>query len=456
MEREHSVLVIDDEPIIRVTTVDALEAEGFRAKTAATGKEGLEMIAAGSFDIIITDLRLPDMNGLAILKEVKRNVPTAEVVIITAYGSVDSAVEAMKTGAYDYVTKPFTTEELLLVLKRLLEMRHLRQENIALRKQIERESGPKPIVGKSPQMKRIYELIETVSQVDTTVMIYGQSGTGKELIANAIHFSSPRKKGPFIKVNCAALPESLLESELFGHEKGAFTGALTQKKGRFELAHRGTLFLDEIGDISPGVQVKLLRVLQEHQFERLGGTRTLSVDVRIICATQRNLKGEIRKRRFREDLYFRLNVVPIHLPPLRERKEDILPLADHFIHYYSEQMGRASKGLSQKAIELLGGYPFPGNIRELENAMERAVALNQGGRIEPEDLPEEFRSHGVSLLSQEVDGPRSLGSAVKSFEKCYIEEVLREAGGKKGKASELLKISRKTLWEKMKEYHISS
>jgi DNA-binding NtrC family response regulator len=454
MKKGYRVLVIDDEPMIRVTVVDALEEEGFRTSAASTGREGLEMIVGDDFDIVITDLRLPDMDGLQVLKEAKRHSARTEVVIITAYGSVDSAVEAMKNGAYDYVTKPFTTEELLLVLSRVLEMKRLRQENIALRKRVERDYGPKPMVGKSPQMKRIRELIATVSQVDSTVVIYGESGTGKELVANAIHFSCPRKDGPFIKVNCAALPESLLESELFGHEKGSFTGALNQKKGRFELAHLGTIFLDEIGDISPGVQVKLLRVLQERQFERVGGTRTLNVDVRVICASQKNLKKETQKGHFREDLYFRLNVVPVSLPPLRERKEDILPLADHFIQDYSKQIGRPPKKLGEKVLELLIGYSYPGNIRELENAMERAVALSQGTQIEPEDLPEEFKSHGMFKLYGELDGSKSLRSAIRSFEKRYIEHVLKEVGGKRVKASEILEISRKTLWEKMKEYRL--
>lgn len=454
MKKGYNILVIDDEPMIRLTVVDALEEEGFATSAATTGKEGLEMIAGDGFDVVITDLKLPDTDGLKVLKEAKRHSPTTEVVIITAYGSVDSAVEAMKNGAYDYLTKPFAPEELLLVLSRLLEMKELRQENIALRKRVEREYGPKPMVGKSPQMNRIRELIATVSQVDSTVVIYGESGTGKEIVANSIHFSSPRKDGPFIKVNCAALPESLLESELFGHEKGAFTGALTQKKGRFELANQGTLFLDEIGDISPGVQVKLLRVLQERQFERVGGTRTLNVDVRVICASQKNLKEETHKGRFREDLYFRLNVVPVSLPPLRERKEDILPLADHFIQDYSKQIGRMPKRLGEKVVELLIGYPYPGNIRELENAMERAVALSHGTQIEPEDLPEEFRAQGMLKIYGELGASKSLGSAIKSFERRYIEHVLKEVGGKRGKASEALEISRKTLWEKMKQYHL--
>lgn len=454
MKKGYNILVIDDEPMIRLTVVDALEEEGFATSAATTGKEGLQMIMGDSFDIVITDLRLPDMDGLQILKEAKKHSVMTEVVIITAYASVDSAIEAMKNGAYDYLAKPFTTEELLLVVSRLLEMKQLRQENIALRKRVEREFGPKPMVGKSPQTMRIRELIATVSQVDSTVVIYGESGTGKEIVANAIHFSSSRKDGPFIKVNCAALPESLLESELFGHEKGAFTGALTQKKGRFELAHQGTIFLDEIGDISPGVQVKLLRVLQERQFERVGGTRTLNVDVRVICASQKNLKEETQKGYFREDLYFRLNVVPVSLPPLRERKEDILPLAVHFIQDYSKQIGRMPKRLGEKVVELLTGYSYPGNIRELENAMERAVALSQGVQIEPEDLPEEFRTHGMFKLYGELDGSKSLGSVIKSFERRYIEHVLKEVGGKRGKASEVLGISRKTLWEKMKEYRL--
>jgi len=455
MSDKPRVLVIDDEPMIRLAVADALRDEGFETLAAENGKEGLELLKQAEVGIVVTDLKLPDMNGLDILKESKARDETIEVIIITAYGSVDSAVEAMKNGAFDYLTKPFPTEELILIMGRLLEIKHLRQENIVLKEAIQRESETKTMLGKSPRMGEIRDLIETVSQVDTTVMIYGESGTGKELVAHAIHHAGPRRAAPFIKVNCAALPETLLESELFGHEKGAFTGAFAQKKGRFELAHHGTLFLDEIGDVSPGVQIKLLRVLQERQIERVGGTRTQDVDVRIICATQRNLKNEIEAGRFREDLYFRLNVVAVNLPPLRERVGDILLLAEHFIRFYSKHMGRPPKQLSGAALEHLLKYPYPGNIRELENAMERAVALSKNTKIGPEDLPPEFHSLEQRHSTDETwNDSRPLATAVKAFEKQYIENMLHKMSGKKGMTSSLLGISRKTLWEKIKEYGI--
>jgi DNA-binding NtrC family response regulator len=376
--------------------------------------------------------------------------------LITAYGSIDSAVTAMKEGASDYLTKPFSMDELLLIIKRIQRIRELEEENLSLRKKVEGQFGLEGLVGKSPQMIKIYDLIETVSQTDTTVLVYGESGTGKEMVANAIHLRSPRKGRPFIKVNCAALPETLLESELFGHEKGAFTGAFKQRKGRFEMADGGTLFLDEIGDISQTVQVKLLRVLQERRFERVGGNETLSVNVRLICATQRDLKEEIRKGSFREDLYYRLNVVPIPLPPLRERREDIFLLADHFISKFSRKMGKEITGLSEEAKTILLTYAFPGNIRELENMLERALALIKGKVIQAYDLPEEVcgQASPVREICERIRGTKPLASATSVFEKEYIHSVLEKTKGKKGQAAEILGISRKTLWEKIKDLEI--
>ena len=450
------IIVIDDEPLMRVTVHDAMVAEGYEVVSAETGKKGIELLRETEWDILITDLRLPDMDGIQILKEVKSLNPETQVILITAYGSIDSAVTAMKEGASDYLTKPFSMDELLLIIKRILRIRELEEENRSLRKKVEEKFGLEGLVGKSPQMIKIYDLIETVSQTDTTVLVYGESGTGKEMVANAIHFRSPRKGRPFIKVNCAALPESLLESELFGHEKGAFTGAFKQRKGRFEMADGGTLFLDEIGDISPGVQVKLLRVLQERQFERVGGNETLSVDVRLICATQKDLKEEIRKGTFREDLYYRLNVVPVNLPPLRERREDILLLADHFMDKFSKKMGKEITGLSEDAHTLLLRYPSPGNIRELENMLERAIALIKGKIIQAEDLPEEVCGQPSSIqdICKRIRGSKPLASATKLFEKEYIQTILEKTKGKKGQAAEILGISRKTLWEKIKELEI--
>ena len=450
------MLIIDDEPLMRITLQDSLVGEGYEVVAAETGRKGVDLLRKNQWDIIITDLKLPDLEGIEILKEAKFLNPSTEVILITAYGSIDSAVSAMKEGASDYLTKPFSMDELLLIVKRLLRMRQLEEENILLRKKVEERYGLEGLVGKSQQMLKIYELIETVAQTDTTVLVNGENGTGKELVANAIHLQSPRKNGPFIKVNCAALPETLLETELFGHEKGAFTGALKQRKGRFESADRGTLFLDEIGDIFTTVQVKLLRVLQERQFERVGGNDTISVDVRMICATQKDLKEEIRKGTFREDLYYRLNVVPIVLPPLRERREDILLLADHFISRFSKKMGKEITGLSEEGKALLLKYPFPGNIRELENMLERAIALIKGKVIQAEDLPEEVcgQTSVIQALCEKIRGSKPLATAVNLFEKEYIQGVLEKTKGKKGQAAELLGISRKTLWEKIKELEI--
>jgi DNA-binding NtrC family response regulator len=451
-----TIMVIDDEPLMRMTIQDALVAEGYKVVTAETGENGLTFFREKQTDMVITDLKLPDMDGIQILREVKTFSPETQVILITAYGSIDSAVTAMKEGASDYLTKPFSIDELLLIIRRILRIRELEEENLSLRKKVEERYGLEGLVGRSPQMLKIYDLIETVSQTDTTVLVYGESGTGKELVANAIHLRSPRKRNPFVKVNCAALPETLLESELFGHEKGAFTGALKQRKGRFEMADRGTLFLDEIGDISPAVQVKLLRVLQEREFERVGGNETLSVDVRLVCATQRDLKEAIRRGAFREDLYYRLNVVSIHLPPLRERREDIFLLADHFIKKYSEKMGKEITGFSEDAKTLLLRYSFPGNIRELENMIERAIALIKGKIIQAEDLPEEVcgGTSRIQTICEKVRASKPLGQAVNLFEKEYIQSVLESTKGKKGQAAEILGVSRKTLWEKIKELEI--
>ncbi|MEW6334228.1 MAG: sigma-54 dependent transcriptional regulator [Thermodesulfobacteriota bacterium] len=450
------VLVIDDEPMMRVTVRDAMTAEGYEVATAETGARGMDILREKRVDILITDLRLPDSDGIRILKEVKLLNQETQVILMTAYGSIDSAVMAMKEGASDYLTKPFSMDELLLIVKRLIRMKQLEEENISLRKRVEERYGFEGLIGKSPSMLRIYELIETVAQTDATVLIHGESGTGKELAANAIHLQSTRKDAPFIKVNCAALPETLLETELFGHEKGAFTGALRQRRGRFELANRGTLFLDEIGDLPLSVQVKLLRVLQEREFERVGGNETISVDVRLICATLKNLKTGIQEGNFREDLFYRLNVVPLALPPLRERREDILLLTDHLIKKLSRKMGKEVTGLSEEAKLLLLKYPFPGNIREMENMLERAIALIKGTVIQAHDLPDEVsgQTGPAGVVHRSALADKSLGQAVAIFEREHIQNVLEMTKGKKGQAAEILGISRKNLWEKIKGLEI--
>lgn len=452
MKKKPHILIVEDEPLMRISISDALRQEGYKITDTGSGSEGLSLIQGGNFDAVITDLKMPEVDGMDVLKSSKHFSPSTQVIMITAYATVHTAIEAMKEGAYDYLTKPFSMEELLIILKRIFTYKEMEEENLYLREQI--KSKYKEIIGKSEKIRALFEEIDIISSTDTTVLLYGESGTGKELIAQAIHYRSARKDGRLIKVHCGALPETLLEAELFGYEKGAFTGAIKQKKGRFELAHKGTLFLDEIGDISPAIQMKLLRVVQERQFERVGGTETIDVDVRIICATGRDLKQEVQKGNFREDLYYRLNVVPITVPPLRERKEDILPLIEHFLKRFSREMKRPIKGLSPKAKELLLRYLYPGNVRELENAIERAMAMGRGEEIQPLDLPEEIRSiEGTTATeSAGMEEYASLKKAVEGFERAYISRTLKQASGNKTKAAEILGISRKTLWEKCKQY----
>ncbi len=466
------VLIIDDEPLMRISIADALKAEGCQVKVAVTGPEGVDLIKKEPFEIVISDLRLPGLDGLQLLQTCKEVSPRTGVIVITAHGSVETAVGAMKMGAYDYVTKPFSMDELLLIVKRLVKVLELEDENRSLREELEGRFSFKGLLGKNDKMREVLEKIKLVAPSDSTILIIGESGTGKELVANAIHHNSARREGAFIKVSCAALPESLLETELFGHERGAFTGALRQRKGRFELAHRGTLFLDEIGEIAPVVQVKLLRVLQERQFERVGGTDTIEVDVRLICATQRDLKKEVQAGRFREDLYYRLSVVPVYLPPLRERKEDILVLADHFLEGFANRAGKRPRLLSQRAKELVFRYSFPGNVRELENTLERAVTLShEGEEIQPWDLcgfpacpylggpPQPtcgFCSEGVPLAGGEkAAAVEHLADAREQFERQYILKVLERTKENKTEAARILGVSRKALWEKCKRYGIT-
>lgn len=466
-----SILVIDDEPLMRMSIVDALQAVGHDVQEAADGTEGLALLQTKPFDLVITDLRLPGADGVQIVRACQQAPRKPEVIVITAHGSVDTAVQAMKSGAHDYITKPFSMDELLLIVARVADMVALRQENVQLREELKSKFAFEGIVGKSQRMRDVLEKVKLVAKTDATVLIAGESGTGKELIANAIHHNSPRRAHPLIKVSCAALPETLLEAELFGHEKGAFTGALKQRRGRFELAHRGTLFLDEIGEISPVVQVKLLRVLQERQFERVGGTETIDVDVRLVCATQKDLKKEVAAGRFREDLYYRLNVVPIELPPLRERREDILAITEHLLHVAGERLKQPAKTLSPKAREILLRYPFPGNVRELENTIERAVALAQlNESIEAWDLCGEaqcpflkggeplpdcgFCAAAYSVSASSPVEETTLSAARERFERTHILEVLHRADWSKTTAAKMLGVSRKALWEKCKRYGI--
>jgi DNA-binding NtrC family response regulator len=457
---------------LRISIADALKAEGFQVKIAATGSEGVDCIKKEQFNMIISDLRLPGLDGLQVLQTCKEVSSRTGVIVITAHGSVETAVEAMKMGAYDYITKPFSMDELLLIVKRLVKLLELEDENRSLREELEGRFSFKGILGKNEKMREVLDKVKLVAPSDSTILIIGESGTGKEVVANAIHHNSSRREGPFIRVSCAALPESLLETELFGHEKGAFTGALRQRKGRFELAHHGTLFLDEIGEISQVVQVKLLRVLQERQFERVGGTATIEVDVRLVCATQRDLKKEVQSGRFREDLYYRLIVVPVYLPPLRDRKEDVLLLAEHFLEKFGNRMGKRHGTLSQAAQGMLLRYSFPGNVRELENTIERAVTLsNHAGNVEPWDLcgfpscpylggrPQAtcgFCSEETHLMAGEIGlTVEDLAAAREQFERQYILKVLEKTQDNKTEAARILGVSRKALWEKCKRYGIS-
>lgn len=387
------ILIVDDEKNYLLVLEDLLMEEGYQVHTASSALEGLEVVKARELDAVITDMKMPGMDGMALLEKVHIEKPDVPVIMMTAFGSVEKAVEAMKKGAFDYILKPFKNEELKLTIRKAIDHYRLICQNRHLTRELQDRYRFGNIIGKSAPMQRIYQLIEKVAPSKATVLITGASGTGKELIARAIHYNSPRKDQPFISVNCGALPETLLESELFGHEKGAFSGAVSQRKGRFELADQGTLFLDEISEMSTPLQVKLLRILQEMEFERVGGTQTLKVDVRIVAASNRNLKDEVAEGRFRADLFYRLNVVHVHLPPLRERRDDVHLLVNHFLNKYSGKE-RGPVSLDPEAMRILLDYPWPGNVRELENVIERAAILSSGDKILAKDLPLEIREGG--------------------------------------------------------------
>jgi len=445
---EKKILVVDDDSLLRDFLSETLNRSGYQVNLASTGEEALENIRKEDYDIILSDVRMPNMDGMELLKTTRNFLPDAKVVMMTAYGTVQNAVEAMKLGAYDYVMKPFSIDEIELVLKRALEHKQLLLENKLLRSEVIGKYRFDNIVGKSPQMQKIFELVETVADTKATVLITGESGTGKELIAKAIHYNSPRREGPFIRINCAALPEGLVESELFGHEKGSFTGAIRQSRGRFELADRGVLLLDEISEISLHLQGKLLRVLQEREFERVGSGIPIQVDVRIIATSNRDLNRLIEQGKFREDLFYRLNVVPIHIPPLRERKEDIPALAQHFLKKYNLENNRQIKGISQKVYEMFLEYFWPGNVRELENYIERAVVTAKGKILTPRDFPKELALGRINLPSEEIE----VGSTIYEAERKLILKTLKAQGGNRTKAAEILGISTRTLRNKLHEY----
>jgi two-component system response regulator HydG len=452
MSEKPRILVVDDEESHRIMLRAVLKDEGYEVDEATDGLEAVRSVEREPFDLVLLDVRMATMNGIEALTEIRKISPLIPVLIMTAYASVKTAIMALKAGAFDYLTKPLDVEELKILVQKALELYHLREENIALRERLGDRFDFSKIIGRSRKMKEVLDTLSLVAPTDATVLILGESGTGKELIANAIHQNSPRASQPFVKVACGALPETLLESELFGHERGAFTGAIARREGRFRVAHRGSIFLDEVGEMSPTTQMKLLRVVQEKEFEPLGSTRTMKVDVRVIAATNKDLEKEVKEGRFREDLFYRLNVVPVSLPPLRERKEDIPALAAHFFTIYREKNRKALQAISGKAMDLLMRYDWPGNIRELENCIERAVIMARGEIIAPADLAANIQVLSNGGEAQGLAFPS--GISLQEVEKALILRTLEDTGGNRTRAAEILGINRRTLQNKLKEYDI--
>jgi len=450
MVNNTNILVIDDEEAIRDACSQVLKKEGYSVKTAEDGVEGLRLFRTEFFHAVLLDLKLPGMDGMEILSLIKEEQPKTQVIIITGFASIDSAVEAMQRGASDYLPKPFTPEQLRLITEKALDSRKILIENIYLREELKKHIPFDMVIGKSKIMEKVLDVVKRISSSDSTVLITGESGTGKEILAREIHNHSPRREAPFVVVDCGALVETLFESELFGHVKGSFTGAYETKHGRFEVANRGTIFLDEISNISLNIQAKLLRVIQEREITRVGSTKPIKVDVRILAATNEYLADLVTKEKFREDLFYRLSVVPINLPPLRERKEDIPFFIDHFVKKYSQKARKKISGVSPQAKKTLMEYDWPGNIRELENTIERAVVLSRGEKIELDDLVYHGISAGSSLLLP-VGGKYK---ALEDIEKEYIKIILQAKHGNKSQTAKILGIDRKTLMAKIKKYKI--
>jgi len=479
------ILVIEDDESVRDVLRPFLQETGFEVTTAESGVTGVDMLRTEKFDLILTDLKLPGgIDGMGVLREVTANKINVPVIVLTGYATVETAVEAMKNGAFDYITKPFNFDELMIILKKALSVSKLQKENVMLKMQLKKKYNFRGLIGDSPTMQVVYELIEKIADTDSTVLITGESGTGKELIAKTIHYNNGmRAVGPFVPLNCAAIPKDLLESELFGHEKGAFTGAINTRIGRFELAQGGTLFLDEVGELDPSLQVKLLRVLQEREFERVGGVKTIKVDVRILAATNKDLENATREGKFREDLFYRLNVIPLHLPPLRKRIEDIPLLTAHFVQEFAKKRKREPLAVSPEAMECLIKYRWPGNVRELENLIERLTILVSGNAVHVSDLPEKlnqmsfphmelhhrgadngaeperaasisaimpFNGSGFEFSESGID----LNVAVSTMERNLIQKALQKTGGVRSRAAQLLGLNRTTLLEKMKKMGI--
>jgi len=447
MNEHIKILVVDDETPSREALGLLLKSAGFEITGAATGHEAFELLTAGSFDIVITDLFLPDLNGIDILKRVKALSPAMEVILITGHASAETAVRAMKEGAFDYITKPLNLDELRMIIDKALEKRRLLSENVYLKKQLRDKFEFANIIGSSPAMQKVFNRMKRIIKTDSTVLDMGESGTGKEIVAKAIHFNGHRKDKPFIAVHCGAIPESLLESELFGHMKGSFTGAVRDKIGKFEAADQGTIFLDEIGTMPMHLQTKLLRVLQEQEVERIGSNRPIKLDVRVISATNQNQEEEVKGGNFRDDLFYRLNVIPLNLPPLRERREDILSLVKHFLQKNCKEMKRPMMTLTKEVLEALELYHWPGNVRELENIVERTVALTEGNQITLDDLPSAIRMEASTRV---VERGVDLVKTVNEIEKKMIAEALALTNGVKARAAAMLNLNRTTLVEKMR------
>lgn len=455
MRSNWTILVVDDEESVRKLLTAVLKKEGYTVETAEDGRQAVEKARLIKPALVIMDIRMPNLDGLSAFKAIREENKEVLVILMTAFAAVETAVEAVKLGAYDYIIKPFNIDEVKLLIKRAMQVQTLTEEVKVLREELYSNYRLDKLLTNSPKMQELYRIIGKVASTGATVLLSGESGTGKELIANTIHYNSLRSHGPLVKVNCGALPESLLESELFGHEKGAFTGAAARKLGRFELANKGTIFLDEIGEVSQSLQVKLLRVLQEREFERVGGTELVKTDIRIIAATNRNLEEMVAKGTFREDLYYRLNVVSIHVPPLRERREDIPLLADYFLHKYAQENNRTMSMFDQETCSLLADYNWPGNVRELANVVERAVIMSTGCVIFPEDLPQALSRQQIVAMEASSDYTgQSLKEIIKQVERNVIKQALAHNNGNKVKTAKDLGMSRRALLYKIEEYEL--
>ena len=451
-----NILIAEDDDVSRENLSELLCTYDVHA--VSDGIQALKAFHEQKFDLVITDLRMPNMDGMHLLKHIREDDPRAIVIMITGYGTVNTAVEAMKLGAFDYITKPLKDDLVKLTVERALSYVKLQEENISLKGHLKGKAEFGRMIGYSDQMKKIFQTIQKVSNSDSTIIIYGESGTGKELVARSIHFNSDRRDQPLIPVNCGAIPEELLESELFGHEKGAFTGAIRSRIGRFELAQGGTIFLDEIGDMSPSLQVKVLRVIQEKEFERIGGIKTIQADVRIITATHQNLEQAVADRRFREDLFYRINVIPVRLPPLRERGMDIPILANHFLAYFNKTKKKQVQSITPTAMSLIRQYQWPGNVRELENLMEMLVVMKEAGDIDVDDLPEKISSNVLPIdtfaLPDLTGEGLDFNKLVAGFEKNLLLKAMKMSGGVKNRAAKLLLLNRTTLVEKLKRLNL--